>query len=221
MKLGINDIEIFRKNKQLEAAINTLESDRKLIAQCLHDDIGSKLNVISLNCHLLKTPNLSSKDIDEITKNIIEYTFKALASSKNITHRLLPPVLERFGLNAGIEELCAELNDSKSVDVQYENKVKFDFKENDKHIHVFRILQELIANSVKHGKAKEILIVIDEIKGKKTCTYSDNGIGFEKKEMENSMGYGMKNIESRITVLDGTLIVESSLNAGISVIFNF
>jgi len=221
MKLDINDVEIFRKNKQLEAVINTLESDRKRIAQDLHDDIGSKLNVISLNCHLLKTPNLSSKDIDEITKNIIEYTSKALTSSKNITHRLLPPVLERFGLNAGIQELCTELNDTKSVEGRYENKVKFEFKENDKHIHVFRILQELLANSLKHGKATEVSISIDEIEGKKTCRYSDNGIGFDRREMENSKGLGMKNIESRITVLDGTLIVESSLNAGISVIFNF
>ena len=110
-KLEFNNLDIFQKNKQLSAVIRTLESDRKRIAQDLHDDICSKLNVISLNCHLLKIPNLPQKDIEEITKNIIEYTSKALNSSKKMTHSLLPPVLDKFGLHAGIEELCAELID--------------------------------------------------------------------------------------------------------------
>lgn len=221
IKLGTNNLEIFHKNIQLKALIDTLESDRKRIAQDLHDDISSKLNVISLNCHLLKTPNLSSKDIDEITNTIIEYTSKALASSKKMTHRLLPPVLERFGLNAGIEELCTELNENKSVEVQYENTVKFDFKDNDKHIHVFRILQELLSNSIQHAKATTVSIAFDKIEGKNICRYSDNGIGFEIKEIENTMGNGMRNIESRISILEGNLSIESSLNAGMSVSFNF
>jgi len=220
-KLELNDLEISRKNRQLSAVIHTLETDRKRIAQDLHDDISSKLNVVSLNCHLLNTPNLSAQDMAEITKTIIDYTSKALASSRRITHSLLPPVLERFGLHAGIEELCTSLNSNESLVVQYENKVKFDFKENEKHIHVFRILQELITNSIQHGKASVISILFDEIKSEKKCVYSDNGIGFDMKKIENNKGLGMRNIESRITILDGNLILESALNNGMSAIFNF
>ncbi|MDR6846483.1 ATP-binding protein [Flavobacterium granuli] len=220
-KLEFDDLDVFLKNKQLSAVIRTLESDRKRIAQDLHDDISSKLNVISLNCYLLKIPNLPQKDIEEITKNIIEYTSKALNSSKKMTHSLLPPVLDKFGLHAGIEELCAQLFDDGAVEIRYENNLEFDFKDNDKHIHVFRILQELFANSIKHGKATMISVLFDTIDGKRTCKYSDNGIGFDVNQLENHKGLGMKNVVSRVAVLEGSLSIESQMNNGITVIFNF
>ncbi|WP_348824479.1 sensor histidine kinase [Flavobacterium aestuarii] len=220
-RVEFNSLNISPGKNQLSAAVRALEMDRKRIAQNLHDEISSKLNVISLNCHLLKIPNLPQKDIEEITKNIIEYTSKALDSSKKLTYSLLPPVLEKFGLHAGIEELCAELINSSAVDIQYVNAVEFDFKDNDRHIHVFRILQELLANSLQHGKATIISILFDEINGKKTCIYTDNGIGFDLKKIENHKGFGIKNMVSRITILEGNITIESQMNEGISVVFNF
>jgi len=221
MKLEFNNLDGFLKNRELSVAIRTLESDRKRIAQELHDDICSKLNVISLNCHLLKIPNLPPKEIEEITKNIIEYTSKALNSSKKMTHSLLPPVLDKFGLHAGIEELCAQLIDNGTVAIQYKNNLNFDFKENQNHIHIFRILQELFANSIEHGKATSISVFFDIIDGKRICSYSDNGIGFDLNELENHKGIGMRNVVSRVAVLEGNLSIESQINKGISVIFNF
>lgn len=218
----LQDLDVSLKKNQLTAVIKTLEYERKRIAQALHDDISSKLNVISLNCQLLKIPDLSQKELEEITKNIIEYTSKALNSSKKITHSLLPPVLEKFGLHAGIEELCDELNNNNdSLTIQYENKLRFNFEQNESHIHVFRILQELLNNSIQHGKATFISIFFNEIDGKRTCVYSDNGIGFDLKEIENHKGLGMKNIMSRIIILEGSLKIESQLNDGMSAIFNF
>jgi signal transduction histidine kinase len=84
------------------------------------------------------------------------------------------------------------------VEVQYENKTNFDIADNDRHLHVFRILQELMNNSLRHGKASHISIVIEDIQEMKRCTYKDNGIGFEIKNNENQKGLGMKNIESRV-----------------------
>ncbi|WP_268847454.1 sensor histidine kinase [Flavobacterium aestivum] len=220
-ELELNNLDDFLKSNQLVSVIRTLESDRKRIAHELHDDISSKLNVISLNCHLLKIPNLSPKESEEITQNIIEYSSKALNSSKKMAHSLLPPVLEKFGLHAGIEELCAEFSNDESVTVQYENKLKFDFEENESHIHVFRILQELLANSIQHGKATAIFVLFDEINGKKTCIYSDNGIGLDLKQVESHNGLGLKNIVSRVAVLGGDITIDSQLNNGISVVFNF
>jgi signal transduction histidine kinase len=220
-RMVFQGLDVSQSKKQLSAAVQTLEIDRKRIAQNLHDDISSKLNVISLNCHLLKIPNLLQKDIEEITKNIIEYTSKALNSSKTLTHSLLPPVLEKFGLHAGIEELCQELIDSSAIDIQYVNNIQFDYKDNDKHIHVFRILQELLANSMQHGKATVIDIIFNEIDGEQTCKYSDNGIGFDLNLLENHDGLGMKNVAGRVTVLGGNLSIESQMNEGISVFFNF
>ncbi|TRX36406.1 sensor histidine kinase [Flavobacterium sp. ZT3R18] len=220
-KFELNNLDIVFKNSMLFSVMRTLESDRKRIAHELHDDISSKLNVISLNCHLLKIPNLSATEREEIMKNIIDYTSKALNSSKKMAHSLLPPVLDKFGLHAGIEELCSDFSNNESVTIEYENKLKFNFEENESHIHIFRILQELLANSIQHGKATAISVLFDKINGKRTCIYSDNGIGFDLNQIENHSGFGMKNIASRIVILQGNIKIESELNNGVSVIFNF
>ena len=215
------NLEINHQKELLRSVILTQEAERKRIAQDLHDDISSKLNVVSLNTHLLKTPNLSDDEIQEITDNITELTQKALENSRRIAHDLLPPVLEKFGLNAGIEELIVEVTSSKVVKVNYENKTTFDIIDNDKHLHVFRILEELMNNSLRHGKASLISIVFEKKNEKNWCFYTDDGIGFEMKNNENQKGLGMKNIESRIAFLNGNITLESSVNKGISVVFNF
>lgn len=220
-ELEKKDLEIQYQKELLSAVIITQEEERKRIAQDLHDDISSKLNIVSLNSHLLTTPNLSQNEIHEITANIINLTGKALDNSRKIAHGLLPPVLEKFGLHAGVEELCLEFSSSKAVKVNYENKTAFDIKDIDKHLHVFRILQELMNNSLRHGKATVITVLFEEKNGIKNCYYSDNGIGFEMKSDENKKGLGMKNIESRIAFLNGKMTLESALNKGVSVVFNF
>lgn len=220
-ELEKKDLEIKYQKELLSAVIITQEEERKRIAQDLHDDISSKLNIVSLNSHLLTTPNLSANEVIEITANIINLTHKALDNSRKIAHGLLPPVLDKFGLHAGVEELCMEFSSSKAVDIDYQNKTTFAISDNDKHLHVFRILQELMNNSLRHGKATVISILFEEQNGVKNCHYTDNGIGFEMKNNENQKGLGMKNIESRIAFLNGKLTLESALNKGISVVFNF
>lgn len=215
------DLEIQYQKELLSAVIITQEEERKRIAQDLHDDISSKLNIVSLNSHLLTTPNLSQDEVKEITENIINLTGKALDNSRKIAHGLLPPVIEKFGLHAGVEELCLEFSSSKAVKVNYENKTVFDIIDNDKHLHVFRILQELMNNSLRHGKASIISIIFEKKNEMYWCFYTDDGIGFEMKNNENQKGLGMKNIESRIAFLNGKMTLESSINKGISVVFNF
>ncbi|MBS7255738.1 sensor histidine kinase [Flavobacterium branchiicola] len=215
------DLMLQYQKEQLHAVIFTQEEERKRIAQDLHDDISSKLNIVSLNTHLLSAPDLSEDETKEITENIINLTTKALENSRKIAHNLLPPVFEKFGLNAGIEELCGEFESSKAVKVHYTNTIDFDEKEIDRHLHVFRILQELMNNSLRHGKATEIWISFENIDGINSCSYKDNGVGFEAKNCENQKGLGMKNIDSRISFLDGTIKIMSQLHKGIVVNFTF
>lgn len=215
------ELEIYLHKQQLHAIIVTQEEERKRIAQDLHDDISSKLNIVSLNTHLLSAPNLTEAETKEITDNIINLTAKALENSRKIAHNLLPPVFEKFGLNAGIEELCEEFESSKSVKVKYKSEIDFDEKEIDRHLHVFRILQELMNNSLNHGKASEIWINFKNQNGINICNYKDNGVGFDSKNAENQKGLGMKNIDSRISFLNGTLEIDSEIGKGIAVIFSF
>ena len=215
------NLEIEHQKQLLKSVIVTQEEERQRIAQDLHDDISSKLNVVSINSHLLKTPNLTNDEIEEITNNIITFTQNALESSRRIAHNLLPPVFEKFGLNAAVEELCEEFESSKSVKTYYKNELDFDDKEIDRHLHVFRVLQELMNNSLRHGKSNEIWIDFKEAQGINTCYYKDNGVGFDSDDFENYRGLGMKNIESRISFLNGELKIISSEKKGMQVIFSF
>ncbi len=220
-ELEKRDLEIAYQKDLLNSEIITQEEERKRIAQDLHDDISSKLNIVSLNSQLLKTPNLSETEILEISDNIINLTKKALDNSRRIAHNLLPPVFEKFGLEAGIKELCLEISTTKLIKIDFTNNIVFDFSDNDKHLHVFRILQELINNSIRHGKAKNITIAMNEIDNIKTLKYNDDGIGFDINNSDNKKGLGMKNIESRINFLNGKLETKSEINKGSEFLFSF
>lgn len=214
-------LEINYQKEILSAVLITQEEERKRIAQDLHDDISSKLNIVSLNSYMLKTINLSKTEIEEITSTIIDLTTKALENSRRIAHDLLPPVLEKFGLNAGIEELAVEFNSSKLVQVNYQSSINFNEVENYKHMHIFRILQELMNNSLRHGKANTITINFQTINDVNICNYSDNGLGFDVNNEKNQKGLGMKNIEGRVNFIKGSMKIISKINKGTQVLINF
>jgi len=220
-KLDKKDLEIEFQKEMLHAVLFTQEEERKRIAQDLHDDISSKLNVVSLNSHLLRTPNLSESELLKITDNIVELTQKALENSRRIAHDLLPPVLEKFGLHSGIEELVADYNTTKVVYVTYQNDSRFDELSFDNQLHVFRILQELLNNAVRHGKSKNIFIkVIDENSTKK-LTFTDDGVGFDINDEKVRKGIGIKNIESRVNFLNASIDISSKINKGTTVVIKF
>ena len=123
------DLQIYYQKELVHAVILTQEQERKRIAQDLHDDISSKLNIVSLNVHLLFTPNLSENEVEEIKQDIIGLTNKALENSRRIAHDLLPPVLEKFGLTAAIEELCQEFKSSKQVETIFKSNIDFEYSD--------------------------------------------------------------------------------------------
>lgn len=220
-KLDKKDLEIEFQKEMLHAVIFTQEEERKRIAQDLHDDISSKLNVVSLNSHLLRTPNLSEAELLKITDNILELTQKALENSRRIAHDLLPPVLEKFGLHSGIEELVADYNTTKVVQVTYINTSNLDDFSFDNQLHIFRILQELFNNAVRHGLAKNISIVVKDENCKKNLTFTDDGVGFDVNDERVKKGIGIKNIESRVDYLNASIEITSTINKGTTVIIKF
>lgn len=215
------DLEIKYQKDLVRSVILTQEDERRRIAQDLHDDISSKLNIVSLNTHLLTTPNLSEKEILELTATIINLTSKALENSRRIAHDLLPPVLEKFGLEAAIEELCVEFRSAKKLNVIFKNRMVFNDHDHDLSLQIFRVLQELMSNSIRHGEATRITINFQETDGVGNCIYTDNGKGFDLNDIKNRKGLGMKNIESRVAIFDGKLTFVSSINQGVNVSFTF
>ncbi|AYZ12688.1 sensor histidine kinase [Chryseobacterium arthrosphaerae] len=215
------ELEIRYEKDLTHAIISSQEKERLRIAQDLHDDISSKLSVVSLNIHLLDTDSLTREEYTELKNKIINLVNTTAESARQISHDLLPPVLEKFGLHAAIDALCSEINMSKTVQVSYSNSLYFAKAEDEKNLHIFRILQELINNSVKHGESTRIQIEFKGKEGKNTCIYKDNGKGFDSEKNALKEGLGLRNIRSRVELINGTLRIESENRKGITVEFTF
>lgn len=210
------DLEIKLQKDVLQATILSQETERNRIAQDLHDEISSKLIAVSLNLHLLQSEKTKIDAKPEIIENIIKINQSTIENSRKIAHNLLPPILEKFGLHAAFEELTLDYNNSKSVAVIYENQVEFDTLGSEKSLQIFRIFQELINNSIKHGKASQIVMSFDKKDAVFYFQYQDNGIGFNEKDLNIvKAGMGMRNIESRVEYLNGTFSIHSKSHKGI------
>lgn len=210
-------IEINHQKEIIQSIIITQEEERTRIAQDLHDDISSKLNVINLNANLLKDGDLNSEEYTVVNNNILDITDKTLESARKIAHNLLPPILDKFGLKDAIEELADSFNNSRKITINYNIKYPKKHLSPQNELHFFRIVQELINNSVRHGKAKNSDIAIDLENNKFLFKYTDDGKGFNLENIHHKKGIGIKNIESRIALLEGSFTINTAENKGFEI----
>lgn len=209
--------EIVHQKEMLQATIITQEKERKRIAQDLHDAISSKLNIVSLNTHVLLEGANNEKDAKKLLATILEISNSTLENSRRIAHDLLPPVLQKFGLWAALEELKINYNQAYSGLISLDGNYQQDEIPAKNELHLFRIVQELINNSIKHGKASKIRVTLNS--RPLFLEYTDNGIGIKNTPKKGQAGLGLKNIESRTEILGGKSAFESGENGGI--IFKF
>lgn len=211
-------LEVNHQKEMISSIIVTQEKERKRIAQDLHDDISSKLNVINLNANLLKDGGLTAHEYTQVNDTILEVTDKTLESARKIAHNLLPPILERFGLQEAIEELADTFSNSKKINIEYAIEYPKKYLSSQNELHLFRITQELINNSIRHGKAKNSSLTIAIKNNSLLFTYVDNGLGFNQNLTAHQKGLGMKNIESRVSLLNGNYQIESKPNRGFKIV---
>ena len=216
-ELEKNTLEINHQKEIIQSIIITQEEERKRIAQDLHDDISSKLNVINLNANLLKDGELTPEEYTFVNNGILEATEKTLESARKIAHNLLPPILEEFGFKDAVEELADSFNNSRKINIEY--TINYPKKQliPQNELHLFRITQELINNSVRHGKANNSVIDISFKNDQLIFNYTDNGVGFNSDNVEHKKGLGMKNIESRVSLLNGKYTIGSEIGKGFKI----
>ena len=210
--------EIEMQQEVLNAVINTQEQERSRISRDLHDDVSSKLTAISMHVYLLGQEGYSQKEREEMSESIFNSCQQLIESTRRISHDLIPPVLENMGLHLAIEELCHGFSKSGVVHIYYKNECEQGFftgMKKEQEIHLFRIIQELINNSLKHGKASEIeLSFMDVEKGSRQMTYTDNGKGITQNQLSKARGIGLKNIFSRSSILQAKASIDTKYEKG-------
>lgn len=219
-ELEKKSMELAHQQHILQASISAQEEERKRIAQDLHDAISAKLNVVSLTTHvLLDDPEIRSEQ-KKALQHILNVTTNTLESSRKIAHDLMPAILEKFGLKAALLELFEDFTQNTSLQIDHEIK-KLPHLTKTNELHIFRILQELINNSIRHGNANLLTINVNEDEEGFTINYYDNGSGFLINTIKRSTGIGLQNIKSRTAILNGTLQIKSAPDQGSTFIIHF
>ena len=199
------------QREKIFAEITIRENERKRIANDLHDSLGPLLSAVKLN--------ISNVDVGVPADRVIldktaVYLDEIISSMRRISHDLLPSTLERKGLLEAVREFIQQVNNKQSVNIQL-YIVKEIQVPKDKEIHIFRMLQEIVHNTIKHAQAKNLQIGFSEENGHLLCLTKDDGKGFDReKALTASQGLGLRSLESRCEILNGILTLESSPDAG-------
>ncbi|CAM1350411.1 conserved hypothetical protein [Tenacibaculum crassostreae] len=199
--------------KILNATIDGKETERKLIAEILHDNVSALLS--SANMHLTAT----RKQFNGNTPQEIEKTQAIISEAsqkvRDLSHNLVSSILLKFGLEYAIKDVAKKYSNSQikfDISAQNINRYNQEFE-----IKIFNVMQELINNILKHSKAQNAQINLKEEGTQLTILVKDDGVGFSTSSSSISDGIGLNQIEARIHVMNGKLTINSKENSGTSV----
>ena len=206
-----SEMETIQKQKIFWATMNAQEAERKRIAESLHNGLGQLLYGVKLSLDHL---NINKKLVDSKWLENKRTTDLLLAQSINecreISHELSPAVLDDFGLQEAIKTICQQFRPSLLISCKFVN-----YKQQlDKNIEIaiYRTVQELLFNSVKHSQASKSSVKIEMSKRNVIITVQDNGIGFNTNNKSN--GIGLITIRNKVKLLNGEFRLSSQNGKG-------
>lgn len=208
----IKELENNMQLQSMQSLIDGQESERERIAQELHDSLGGLLSTIKLRFDkLVHDQKIMEKEDFTKLHNLID---AACGEVRSISNDLKPGSLEKLGLLEAIKDLLNryKLEQGPEIIFQY-----FGFNypgtiDSNVALNIYRVIQELVNNAIKHAKCKEIFVQISKSINEMTITVEDDGIGFDAETVKKGMG--LENIRSRVNYLRGEFNIESSDNQG-------
>ncbi|MBZ4188849.1 tetratricopeptide repeat-containing sensor histidine kinase [Niabella beijingensis] len=191
------------------------ERERERLARDLHDGLGGLLSGVKINFSSWAKNNLPAATDGPFNK-IMGQLDHSVGELRRVARNLMPQSLIEFGLVTALKDLCG---------FYMKEGLEIDFQPIDIHpgidrlkqVHIYRIIQELLSNTVKHATASHILLQCSQNDGIFFITMEDNGIGFNPKNLSGKKGSGIKNIKNRVDYLDGQLDIRSEPGSGTTV----
>ncbi len=197
----------------INATLDGQELERKKIAGILHDNISAQLTSASL--HLSAYSAINKMESEEISKTKIILK-EAHDTVRDLSHELLPTLLDKFGLFYALNDLC-EKNSNSLIHFEYSNTIDQKDRYNKEYeTKVYYIVSELFNNILKHADASLVDLIIEEINNDLIIHIGDNGKGFYSNKSISSEGFGLTQIRARVSKMIGTFIISSKINSGTS-----
>jgi signal transduction histidine kinase len=200
------------QNSFLQAVFETQESERKRLAVDLHDSVGQVLSAIKLNLHRIDKLSGNAENASTLLASTRKLTDECIQEIRNIIHNVLPAVLIDFGLADGLKDLCHYVQQSTGIAVNYSQNLNGERFKPEIEITLYRMIQELFGNAIKHAQATVINISVSKEAELIRLNFKDNGIGFNKESIIH--GFGLKNLQSRSQLIKADIKIDSVVEKG-------
>lgn len=205
--------QLLLKEKQLrlDAVLQATEEERQRIARDLHDGIGQQLSGVILQLESAKHGDHGS-ELKTIVSSLSDNLRKTASEVRTLAHDMMPRSLTELGLVPAITDLLARTFSNTSVQCTFHHHQATDRFDAKTELALFRVVQELVNNIIRHAHASQVSVNLFKMKDKLRLTVEDNGVGFDAQAAQN--GHGLMNIRSRVEGVNGTVLFEQNGKSG-------
>ncbi|OEK05167.1 hypothetical protein BFP71_17300 [Roseivirga misakiensis] len=201
----------------LQGVLEGQETERKRVAIDLHDRLGGILSMVKLHFSAVEEKIEKENPNKEKFLTASELLDLAAGEVRNISHDMMSGVLAKFGLIPALEDLKTRISETGKLDLNLYVNIKDNLLSGEQELQLYRIVQELISNILKHSQATETNIQLNQNEGSVNLIVEDDGVGFDPKRLENADGIGLSNLKARVAKLEGTFHVDSGKGAGTTI----
>lgn len=203
------------QKERIQAQIMIQEEERKRIANDLHDSLGPMLSTVKLFMNSIAVDNDTDQESLDKASGYIDETINNL---REISYNLLPSSLDRNNLEMVVNEYISRMGNRQPIKITF-SVTKDTVIPKKIEIHLFRIIQEIVHNTIKHSGARNLKLSITRHPGELLLISEDDGRGFEPDKIRAaSGGLGLKSIENRCQMLDADLKIIAAKNQGCKMI---
>ncbi|MBC6366221.1 ATP-binding protein [Algoriphagus sp. AK58] len=222
-KLQVEQIKFLEHQQQvvsLQSMVNGQETERTRIAKDLHDGLGGLFSTIKMHFSTLQHEQPSLKTEPLFAKSY-EMVNTASEEVRRIAHNMMPEVLIKLGLVQAIQDLCHSISAGKLLQVSLQAYGMDTRLSSSTEVMLFRIIQELLNNIIKHSGATQAIIQFNREGNRLSVTVEDNGKGFNTAESDGEIHSGLSSVENRVNYLNGKMSIDSQKEVGTTVMMDF
>lgn len=212
----IRQLEEEKKLLAARSIVEGQEVERKRIAEELHDGLGVLLSSAKIQFSTLRDKTPENKTLIDRAARLLE---QATSDVRRISHNMMPGLLTRYGFFEAVEDLFEQIDESENLSVKLKIKGETTRLENNTEIMLYRVLQEMANNTLKHAEAENIFLLMEILQDRIIFEYSDDGKGFRFEESSGNESLGLTSIRSRIKYLNGEMHVKSAPGEGVKYSF--
>ena len=219
-EIQLQKISQLEKDKQLvsiNAMLKGQEEERSRIAKDLHDGLGGLLSGTKLSfMNVKETLELSQPIASQFDKSL-SMLDNTIGDLRKVAQNLMPEALVKFGLHEALRDFCDSVQSSTGIKILFYQFGEMRKLDNTAEVFIYRIIQELVNNTIKHAAASQVIVQLTMSENKVGITVEDNGKGFDKSILNHTKGAGMANIGYRVQYFNGTTDIVSFPGNGTSV----